>query len=177
VRLGGKDIAGLPTHRIVASGMVQVPQGREVFASMTVGQNLELGATTRRGAAAIRRDTEAVLAMFPALAERLSRRAGSLSGGEQQQVAIARALMAKPSILLMDEPSAGLSPLIAERMGETMSMLNANGLTILLVEQNIGVAASVASHAYVLKDGVIAHHGPMSDLVDSPELLDSYLGR
>ncbi len=177
VRLGGKDVAGLPTHRIVASGMVQVPQGREVFASMTVAQNLELGATTRRGGAAIRRDTEAVLAMFPALAERLSRRAGSLSGGEQQQVAIARALMAKPSILLMDEPSAGLSPLIAERMGETMSMLNANGLTILLVEQNIGVAAAVASHAYVLKDGIIAHHGPMGDLVDSPELLDSYLGR
>ena len=153
--------------------MVQVPQGREVFASMTVADNLTLGATTRRD----RYSIEPVLAMFPVLRAKLRVRAGALSGGEQQQVAIARALMAKPRILLMDEPSAGLSPLIAERMGDTILMLNEAGLTILLVEQNIGVAAAVATHAYVLKDGAIAHHGPMGDLAGSPELLDSYLGR
>jgi branched-chain amino acid transport system ATP-binding protein len=177
VRLEGTDVAGLPTHQIVRKGMVQVPQGREVFASMTVADNLELGATTRRGRAALRAATEEVLEMFPALRQKRTLRAGALSGGEQQQVAIARALMAKPRVLLMDEPSAGLSPLIAERMGETIMMLNQFGLTILLVEQNIGVAAAVATHAYVLKDGSIAHHGPMHDLADSPELLDSYLGR
>jgi branched-chain amino acid transport system ATP-binding protein len=157
--------------------MIQVPQGREVFASMSVADNLELGATTRKGSAAIRGTMESVLEMFPALRQKLMLRAGALSGGEQQQVAIARALMAEPRILLMDEPSAGLSPLIAERMGETILMLNRQGLTILLVEQNIGVAAAVASYAYVLKDGSIAHHGPMHALVDSPQLLDSYLGR
>jgi branched-chain amino acid transport system ATP-binding protein len=172
VRLAGTDVAGWPTHRIVAGGMVQVPQGREVFASMTVADNLALGATTKRGSPPVER----VLEMFPALRAKLRLRAGALSGGEQQQVAIARALMAEPKVLLMDEPSAGLSPLIAERMGETILLLNRSGLTILLVEQNIGVAAAVAASAYVLKDGAIAHHGPMADLADSPQLLDSYLG-
>ena len=172
VMLDGTAIAGRPTHEIVRAGMVQVPQGREVFASMTVADNLTLGATARGDAHAI----EPVLEMFPVLRAKLRVRAGALSGGEQQQVAIARALMANPRILLMDEPSAGLSPLIAERMGDTILMLNEAGLTILLVEQNIGVAAAVATHAYVLKDGAIAHHGPMGDLADSPELLDLYLG-
>jgi branched-chain amino acid transport system ATP-binding protein len=176
VRLAGAEVAGLPTHQIVRSGMVQVPQGREVFAGMTVADNLAMGATTRRGSAAIRATTAGVLEMFPALRQKLMLRAGALSGGEQQQVAIARALMADPRVLLMDEPSAGLSPLIAERMAETILMLNGRGLTILLVEQNIGVAAAVASHAYILMNGSIVHHAPMGELADSPQLLDSYLG-
>jgi len=173
----GSDVAGNPSDRMVKSGIVQVPQGREVFATMTVNENLELGAATRHDKAQIRTDLVAVYDLFPHLEERRSRRAGALSGGEQQQVAIGRALMARPRLLLMDEPSVGLSPIIVDSVIETVRTLHARGLTILIVEQNVGVAAAVAQDAYVLKDGAIAFKGDAPSLINNPEVLSSYLGR
>lgn len=173
----GTDVAGNSSDRMVKSGIVQVPQGREVFATMTVNENLELGAATRRGRAEIRADLQRVYELFPHLTERRSQRAGSLSGGEQQQVAIGRALMARPKLLLMDEPSVGLSPIIVDSVIETVSKLHASGLTILIVEQNVGVAAAVAEDAFVLKDGAIAFKGDAPGLINNPDVLSSYLGR
>ena len=177
ILLDGEDTAGLSADRIVRRRMTQVPQGREVFATMTVQDNLELGAVTRRDRKAIRDDLAEVYRMFPALLERRHRRAGSLSGGEQQQLAIGRALMARPRVLLMDEPSAGLAPAIVDTMIETIRSLRERGLTILLVEQNVGVAGAVAEQAYILKNGEIAVSGRTRDLVNSREVLASYLGR
>ncbi len=176
VLLNGQDYAGRPTHEIVRAGMAQVPQGREVFASMTVAENLELGAVTRRDRVAVARDRDDVLTLFPRLRERARRRAGSLSGGEQQMVAIGRALMSHPRILLMDEPSVGLSPAVVGDMIEAIRMLHARGLTVLLVEQNVGVAAAVAHEAKVLQGGRIAYSGPAAGLLDNEEVLRSYLG-
>ena len=172
----GGEIAGLSSDKMVKSGIVQVPQGREVFSDMTVRENLELGAATRRGMAAIRNDIDEMYVLFPRLKEKEAMRAGSLSGGEHQQVALGRALMAKPKLLLMDEPSVGLSPLIVQAVVETIRQLHASGLTILIVEQNVGVAAAVAEDAYVLKDGAIAYSGSAPGLVNDPEVLASYLG-
>ncbi|MFT5447845.1 MAG: branched-chain amino acid transport system ATP-binding protein [Gammaproteobacteria bacterium] len=177
ILLAGNDVAGHASHRMVKSGIVQVPQGREVFATMTVNENLELGAATRNDRAEIRSDLERMYELFPHLKERRSRRAGSLSGGEQQQVAIGRALMARPKLLLMDEPSVGLSPIVVDSVIETIRTLHADGLTILLVEQNVGVAAAVAQEAFVLKDGAIAFSGDAASLINNPEVLSSYLGR
>ena len=177
IMFDGADVAGHPSDRMVKAGIVQVPQGREVFATMTVLENLELGAATRGNKREIRADLDNVLGMFPRLAERRGQRAGSLSGGEQQQVAIGRALMARPKLLLMDEPSVGLSPIIVDSVIETVSSLHASGLTILIVEQNVGVAAAVAQDAFVLKDGAIAFKGDAPGLINNPEVLSSYLGR
>jgi branched-chain amino acid transport system ATP-binding protein len=177
ILLDGEETAGLSADRIVRRRMTQVPQGREVFATMTVQDNLELGAATRRDKKAIRDDLAEIYRMFPALLERRHRRAGSLSGGEQQQVAVGRALMARPRMLLMDEPSAGLAPAIVNTMIETIHSLRERGLTILLVEQNVGVAGAVAEQAYILKNGEIAVSGRTRDLVNSREVLASYLGR
>ncbi|MBY0324073.1 MAG: ABC transporter ATP-binding protein [Reyranella sp.] len=173
----GKECAGLPADSMVRRGIVQVPQGREVWPSMSVQDNLELGAATRRDWAGIRADLSDVYAMFPKLAAVRKRRAGSLSGGEQQMVAIGRALMARPRCLLMDEPSAGLAPTIVGDMVDTILALNRRGLTILLVEQNIGVAAAVAESAHILQGGEITFSGPAAGLVDNAEVLRSYLGR
>ena len=173
----GTDVAGNSSDRMVKAGIVQVPQGREVFATMTVNENLELGAATRNDRAGIRDDLVHMYELFPHLLERRSRRAGSLSGGEQQQVAIGRALMARPKLLLMDEPSVGLSPIVVDSVIETVRTLHARGLTILIVEQNVGVAAAVAQDAYVLKDGAIAFKGDAPSLINKPEVLSSYLGR
>ena len=177
VLLSGTDVAGRSSDRMVKAGIVQVPQGREVFATMTVNENLELGAATRRDKADIRSDLEQTYELFPHLKERRARRAGALSGGEQQQVAIGRALMARPRLLLMDEPSVGLSPIVVDSVIETIKTLHAGGLTILLVEQNVGVAAAVAQDAFVLKDGAIAFKGEAPALINNPEVLSSYLGR
>jgi branched-chain amino acid transport system ATP-binding protein len=148
-----------------------------VFADMAVQDNLEVGAAVRKDRKAIRQDLEEVFELFPMLRQRRSMRAGALSGGEQTQLAIGRALMARPRLLLMDEPSVGLAPLVVETVVQTTRMLRARGLTILLVEQNVGVAAAVADHAHVLKDGVIAYSGRAGELIDNPEVLSSYLGR
>jgi branched-chain amino acid transport system ATP-binding protein len=180
ILLDGRDMARRPAHEIVRAGMAQVPQGREVFASMTVAENLELGATTRRATRGdrheIERDEADVFALFPRLREKLRRRASTLSGGEQQMVAIGRALMSHPRVLLMDEPSVGLSPALVGDMIEAIRMLRARGLTILLVEQNVGVAAAVADDASVLRDGRIAYSGPASGLLNNEDVLRGYLG-
>jgi len=173
----GAECVGLRPDQIVRRGIAQVPQGREVFASMSVLENLELGASTRRDWPAIRSDIAEMLELFPRLKDKQGRRAGSLSGGEQQMVAIARALMARPKMLLMDEPSAGLAPVIVNDMVDAILALNRRGITILLVEQNVGVAAAVAERAHVLQNGAIAFSGPAAGLLDNPEVLSSYLGR
>jgi branched-chain amino acid transport system ATP-binding protein len=173
----GHEATGASADRMVRRGVVQVPQGREVFADMTVQDNLELGAAVRKDKKAIRADLEDVFALFPVLGERRSTRAGALSGGEQTQLAMGRALMARPRLLLLDEPSVGLAPRVVEIVIETARALQARGLTILLVEQNVGVAAAVADQAHVLKDGVVAYSGPARELIGSAELLSFYLGR
>jgi branched-chain amino acid transport system ATP-binding protein len=177
VLLDGDPITGASPDRVVRRGVVQIPQGREVFADMTVEDNLAVGAAIRRDRRAIRQDLGEIFELFPVLRERRRTRAGALSGGEQTQLSIGRALMARPRLLLMDEPSVGLAPLVVETVIETTRTLRARGLTILLVEQNVGVAAAVADQAHVLKDGVIAYSGPARELTDNPEVLASYLGR
>jgi branched-chain amino acid transport system ATP-binding protein len=177
VTLGGQRIDGLATDRVVAMGLVQVPQGREVWGGMTVHDNLTLGAARRRDRRAIAADVEDMLALFPVLRQKQRARAATLSGGEQQMLAIGRALMARPRVLLLDEPSAGLSPLVVGQVVDTVRALHARGLTILLVEQNVGVAAALAERAHVLVNGEIAVSGPAADLLTNPDVLASYLGR
>ncbi len=177
VRVAGEDATGASPHSMVMRGVVQIPQGREVFADMTVQDNLEVGAAVQQDKRAIRHDIDEMYELFPALRARRLARAGVLSGGEQTQLAIARALMARPRLLLMDEPSVGLAPLVVETIIQTVRDLRTRGLTILLVEQNVGVAAAVADHAHVLKDGVIAYSAPAGDLIDNRDVLASYLGR
>ena len=172
----GKPCTGLTTSDLVKLGIVQVPQGRELFQTMTVRENLELGAVTRRDWAGIARDLGEVYALFPRLEAKAKKRAGQLSGGEQQMVAIGRALMTRPRILLMDEPSVGLAPTVVGDVIEAVRTLHARGLTFLLVEQNVGVAAAIADHAHILQGGRIAHSGPAAGLLDSEDVLRSYLG-
>ena len=177
VTLDGQRIDGLATDRVVALGLVQVPQGREVWGGMTVHDNLTLGAARRRDRRAIAADVEDMLALFPVLRQKQRARAATLSGGEQQMLAIGRALMARPRVLLLDEPSAGLSPLVVGQVVDTVRALHARGLTILLVEQNVGVAAALAERAHLLVNGEIAVSGPAADLLTNPDVLASYLGR
>jgi len=176
VQFEGVECAGLAPDQIVRRGIAQVPQGREVWPNMTVIENLELGAATRKDWSAINADIKEVFGLFPKLAGRRRQLAGALSGGEQQMVAIGRALMARPRCLLMDEPSAGLAPTVVADMVDTILALNQRGLTILLVEQNIGVAAAVAEYAHILQNGEITFSGPAGGLVDNPSVLISYLG-
>jgi branched-chain amino acid transport system ATP-binding protein len=177
VLLDGQDVGNLSPAAAVRRGTVQVPQGREVVPGMSVTDNLDLGAATRRDRAAIRGDREAMFRRFPKLLELRQRRAGSLSGGEQTQLAIGRALMARPRLLLMDEPSVGLSPIVVDAMIDIIRELNRDGMTVLLVEQNVGVAATLAERAYVLKDGGIGFAGHARTLIGNEEVLASYLGR
>jgi len=177
VTLDGQRIDGLATDRVVAMGLVQVPQGREVWGGMTVHDNLTLGAARRRDRRAIFADVEDMLALFPVLRQKQRARAATLSGGEQQMLAIGRALMARPRVLLLDEPSAGLSPLVVGQVVDTVRALHARGLTILLVEQNVGVAAALAERAHLLVNGEIAVSGRAADLLTNPDVLASYLGR
>jgi branched-chain amino acid transport system ATP-binding protein len=173
----GRPIEALPIHEVVKRGIVQVPQGREVWSGMTVRDNLDLGATTQRDRRAAKADVEEVFALFPVLRDRQARKAGTLSGGEQQMLAIGRALMARPRLLLMDEPSAGLAPVVVQAMVAAIQRLHARGLTILLVEPNVGVAAALAQDAHVLMNGEIALSAPAADLLRNHDVLRSYLGR
>jgi branched-chain amino acid transport system ATP-binding protein len=177
IALAGGETAGLPPDRIVRLGIAQVPQGREVFAGMTVEENIALGAVTRRDRDAVAADRREIYAMLPALSPNRHKRAGALSGGEQQQLAIARALMSRPRVLLMDEPSAGLAPIVVDKLIEIIRLLRQRGLTILLVEQNVGVAAAVAGRAHVLQNGAIVYSGEAKSLISNREVLASYLGR
>ncbi len=175
IRFDGKDIAGTPSMQIVEAGLVQVPEGRRVFPNLTVRDNLELG-SYRRGKPARTQNLERVLTTFPRLRERLRQAAGTLSGGEQQMLAIGRGLMAEPRLLILDEPSLGLSPLLVEEMFALIGRLNADGLSILLVEQNVMQSLTIAHRAYVLENGRIALQGLAAELAEHPDLRKSYLG-
>ena len=176
LRWNGGVINGLPTERTVKLGIAHCPEGRRVLARQSVADNLELGAWLRRDRNAIRRDLERCYSLFPRLAERRSQAAGSLSGGEQQMLAIGRALMAQPTLLMLDEPSLGLAPkLVAEVMG-ALSSLHADGLTILLVEQNAQAALDIADRGYVLEAGELSLEGTAEELLGNPALREAYLG-
>ena len=177
ITVEGRSIKGLPPYEIVQRGVAQVPQGRFVWPHMSVMDNIELGAITRRDHAGIRDDLENVYQLFPALRERRSAKAGALSGGQQQMLAIARALMSRPRMLLLDEPSHGLSPKLVEDMVETVRLLHRRGMTVVLVEQNVGVAAALAEQAHVLRNGTVALTLPGDQLLGNPDLLRNYLGR
>jgi branched-chain amino acid transport system ATP-binding protein len=176
VVLDGVDIAGWPAHRIAKAGMRQVPEGRGVFAELTVDENLAVGAWLTRDAADISRRRDGVLARFPRLAERLGQLAGSLSGGEQQMLALGRALMGAPRLLLLDEPSMGLAPLFVEEIFAIIAALKSEGTTILVVEQNASAALDVADYAYVLETGRIVLAGPAAEVAVNPLVVAAYLG-
>ena len=175
----GSAIGGQPAYELAALGVGLVPEGRGVFARMTILENLQMGAYVRQGshsAKSIDRDLEVVLETFPRLRERLSQLAGTLSGGEQQMVAIARAMMARPKLLLLDEPSMGLAPLMVETIFGVIQNLNQHGMTILLVEQNALLALSMADRAYVLESGVITLSGTANELLNDDRVREAYLG-
>ena len=176
VHLDGVDITGLRPHRIAAAGLLQVPEGRQVFAELTVAENLAAGAWLVTGRAEISRRQDAVLTRFPRLRERLDQLAGSMSGGEQQMLALGRALMGGPKLLLLDEPSMGLAPLFVEEIFAIISDLKREGITILLVEQNASAALDVADYAYVLETGRIVTHGPANVVANDPAVVAAYLG-
>jgi branched-chain amino acid transport system ATP-binding protein len=176
IRLRGEDLIRVPAHDIVGRGVVQVPEGRRIFGRLNVIENLEMGAFTRTDAGRIRDDLERVLAMFPRLRERAGQVAGTLSGGEQQMLAIGRALMARPRVLLMDEPSMGLAPVLVEQIFDAIQEINQRGTTILLVEQNAYMALQVAHRGYVMETGTIVLSGQASDLQTNPEVKRAYLG-
>ncbi|HWH81145.1 MAG TPA: ABC transporter ATP-binding protein [Burkholderiaceae bacterium] len=176
IRFDGEELTRLAPHRIVERGLVQVAEGRAILTTLSVRENLELGAYRRKDRAAITSDLERVLTLFPRLKERLDGVAGNLSGGEQQMLAIGRALLARPRLLLLDEPSMGLAPIIVQDIFRTLREINAEGLTIFLVEQNVRQALKIAQHGYVLESGRIVLDGPGAALLDDPKVLAAYLG-
>jgi branched-chain amino acid transport system ATP-binding protein len=176
VRFDGQPIGGLPTPQIVRRGVGSVPEARRLFGDMSVRENLLMGAFTRKDQKAIAEDLDRVLGLFPKLAERLTQRAGTLSGGEQQMVAMARALMGRPKLICMDEPTMGLSPLWVDRVLDLIATINKDGVTVFMVEQNASLALEIAHHAYVLQTGRIVLDGPASQLRTDPRIRDAYLG-
>ena len=175
IELMGQSLAKVPSHKIVAKGLALVPEGRRVFLQMTVQENLEMGAFTQKNAG-IAQDLEMVYDLFPRLKERLKQTAGTLSGGEQQMLAMGRALMSHPKVLMLDEPSMGLAPILVEQIFEIIENLHAQGTTILLVEQNAQAALSVADRGYVLETGKIVTTGTGAELLASPAIKKAYLG-
>lgn len=176
ITLLGDKIAGMEAHKILAKGMAQVPEGRRVFSKMTVQENLEMGAFLRRDTAEIARDMDSVYDKFPRLRERRKQLAGTMSGGEQQMLAMARALMSKPDILLLDEPSMGLAPILVQEIFNTIEEVNKQGVTVLLVEQNAHMALSIADRAYVLETGKIVLEGNAKELLSHEDVKKAYLG-
>lgn len=172
----GEDITDCAPDKIVERRLIQVPEGRRIFQNLSVRENLELGAYLRRDKAEIRRDTEKVFALFPRLKERVKQNAGTLSGGEQQMLAMGRALMASPKLLLLDEPSMGLAPILVDEIFSIIKKISAEGTTILLVEQNAYKALSVADRAYILETGAILKSGKAADLAADPAVKAAYLG-
>lgn len=176
VTFEGQSIAGLAPHKIVSLGLSQVPEGRRVFANMSVLENLELGAYLRNDKAGIEQDMQDVFKKFPRLLERKEQLSGTLSGGEQQMLAMGRALMSRPKLLLLDEPSMGLAPLLVKEIFNIIQEINQSGTTVLLVEQNAHMALSIAHRAYVLETGKIALAGSAKELANSEEVRKAYLG-
>ncbi len=176
IRYQGTEIGGLKPHKLVARGLCHAPEGRGIFPNLTVTENLRLGAFLRRDADGIAADEEKGFTLFPRLRERASMPAGTLSGGEQQMLAIARALMARPKLLLLDEPSLGLAPQVVETIFSIIADINKQGVTILLVEQNAHLALGIAHHGYVLETGSVVQTGTGEELLKSPEIRKAYLG-
>ncbi len=176
ITLDGKELTKIAPHKIVEMGLAQVPEGRRVFAQQTVEENLSLGAYTRKDKEGIEKDLEEVFTLFPRLKERRTQTAGTLSGGEQQMLAMGRALMAKPSIVLMDEPSMGLSPLLVSEIFHIIEEINKKGTTVLLVEQNAKRALAIADRAYVLETGRITLSGTGEELANDERVRKAYLG-
>ncbi len=176
IKYKGKDVTKLAGHKIVSLGMAQVPEGRRVFAEMTVLQNLKMGAYTRKDKAEMEETLNKVYKRFPRLEERKYQLAGTLSGGEQQMLAMGRALMSHPDIILMDEPSMGLSPIFVNEIFKIIEDVNKDGVTVLLVEQNAKKALSIANRAYVLETGSIVKEGPASELLNDESIRKAYLG-
>ena len=176
IRFEGEELTKLPTHKIVERGLVQVAEGRAILTTLTVRENLELGAYRRKDRSAIAGDLARVLALFPRLEERIGGLAGNLSGGEQQMLAIGRALLAKPRLLLLDEPSMGLAPIIVQDIFRKLREINADGLTIFLVEQNVRQALKIAHHGYVIENGKIVLDGSGADMLHDPKVAAAYLG-
>jgi len=172
----GKDITRMPPHERANAGLVLVPEGRQLFTDMTVIENLEMGAFSRRARSRFQKNLERVFELFPRLKERQHQKAGTLSGGEQQMLAVARGLMAEPEVLMIDELSLGLSPLLSLSLFETLRRLRAEGLTILLVEQNIRIALAISDYAYVLSEGRIWAEGPARQVAAMEEIRRAYLG-
>jgi branched-chain amino acid transport system ATP-binding protein len=176
IEFEGRDITGWRADQLAQLGLAQVPEGREVLAPLSVEENLRLGAYCRNDRAAIEQDLQAMLKRFPVLAERRKQLAGLLSGGEQQMLVVARALMARPKLLMLDEPSMGLAPLIVNRIFEIIAEIKAQGVTLLVVEQNARKALQIADYAYVLDRGELAHAAPAAELRDDPRIVAAYLG-
>ncbi len=176
ITLNGEDLTKVPAHEITSKGVSQSPEGRLIFPRMTVKENLEMGAFARKDVDGIKRDMERVFTLFPRLKERVGQKGGTLSGGEQQMLAMGRALMANPRVMLLDEPSMGLSPILVEQIFKIISELHAQGTTILLVEQNARMALSIASRGYVIQTGEIRLQGPAAKLRDDEEVRKTYLG-
>jgi len=176
VGYAGRAITGVPSYRLVREGLVLVPEGRGIFGQLTVAENLSMGAFARDDSAGVKRDLEKMLALFPRLAERGTQSAGTLSGGEQQMLALGRALMSKPKLLVLDEPSMGLAPLMVQKIFEVVRQIAQEGVTILLVEQNARLALEAAGRGYVMESGAITLAGNARELLADPRVREAYLG-
>ena len=176
IAFGGREIQRLPAHEVVALGIAQVPEGRRLWPNLTVAENLRLGAYPTRARARLAEQRERMLELFPRLAERRDQLAGTLSGGEQQMLAIARALMSQPTLLMLDEPSLGLAPIVVQEVFRTLRDIRQAGVTVLLVEQNVHQALELADRGYVLETGRVVLQGPSADLLANPEVRTAYLG-